>query len=766
MPRLSSKTKMFTSSLALLLAGEHVAASGVVSRIRGCCRRNRGPAVPGCGDQEDPLLTCDSSDAYADDTASGDDHRVMSPDVTEVVYGTDWEGMHEHFCEWFSVTSGITSEELQQQNPNANRVEKKADCVKRFGAQIEDQLVMRLEFVDDKKTGFVFGGDLTTRGNAGMRLAKMLVEFKTKYPKRVMLIIGNRDINQMWHAELDNVERDNYLPGPWYHPNAKKGAEVWLNEKEVAKPNCGLAAKYQAFKDSEAVKDQEQSQPYAAAWFGNNTGAGGDFKFRGEEIKIMTGVQPTGPEVAKSFQEHVDCKKKTGKSVILSALGLASYIGVFCDYLKAAQLVLVHGGVLYTHGQPVLWNSNKQWITSIGYVPVPLHKACTAEGCSWLRKVDTLSEWVAGVNNFAKDQVEEFAAANGQPLERRPKAFLLGNDTFGAAYLRRLANEKAGASLGLYGQPFNMYRSVAFNDTVVDLHINDTVVDLPYTSIDETTYYGGKGSEHIQFPPRNDGDKWTQALWKLLDAGVDGVPVTAAVMGHKPVGYMPMPYRIVGSLYDFIFVMADTSVHGFPWTPRTDTAAMIKFISAEGQTPAEVILGGVVESPKEHLDLEQQGAEHTLGGNGMAKLLPSEKGYEEKAVYEVAEFKARRDLGEFCRHVGARGLPSTFSFREQCTGEQAPEGSAGIWTYRGVLQQLADRIRARGAKIRYFSKTDAAKYNYKIVSQLLVTAGARSNSLPPASSRRGREQSQSPTRFRPSRSHSARRRSSSSSRRR
>jgi hypothetical protein len=43
---------------------------------------------------------------------------------------------------------------------------------------------------------FVFGGDLFDKGPGDIRLAKQLVALKRRYPTRVFLIMGNRDISK------------------------------------------------------------------------------------------------------------------------------------------------------------------------------------------------------------------------------------------------------------------------------------------------------------------------------------------------------------------------------------------------------------------------------------------------------------------------------------------------------------------------------------------------------------------------------------------
>ena len=54
----------------------------------------------------------------------------------------------------------------------------------------------KLEFTHENAY-FVFGGDAMDRGDGGIRFTRRLVEFKKRYPERVFLLAGNRDLNKI-----------------------------------------------------------------------------------------------------------------------------------------------------------------------------------------------------------------------------------------------------------------------------------------------------------------------------------------------------------------------------------------------------------------------------------------------------------------------------------------------------------------------------------------------------------------------------------------
>ncbi|CAJ1453795.1 unnamed protein product, partial [Effrenium voratum] len=54
----------------------------------------------------------------------------------------------------------------------------------------------KLEFANSSDT-FVFGGDVFDKGTGDLRIAQQLVHFKQRYPERVHLLAGNRDVNKL-----------------------------------------------------------------------------------------------------------------------------------------------------------------------------------------------------------------------------------------------------------------------------------------------------------------------------------------------------------------------------------------------------------------------------------------------------------------------------------------------------------------------------------------------------------------------------------------
>ncbi len=138
---------------------------------------------------------------------------------------------------------------------------------------------------------FVFGGDAIDRGPFGRRIAATLLDAKYRYPDRVVLLAGNRDINKL------RLSRE--LSG---EPPARAPSEVRGESSELLR------------------------------WILENTmGAKGAFGFRKDELRYEGG-DPEDADVVRSFLDDL------------------APDGVFTEYLAACQLAVTIGPTLFVHG--------------------------------------------------------------------------------------------------------------------------------------------------------------------------------------------------------------------------------------------------------------------------------------------------------------------------------------------------------------------------------------------------------------------------------
>jgi len=113
----------------------------------------------------------------------------------EIGYFTDVEGNYDYFQKYISISN-----------------------ILRYDSKDKESLVLK------DGAMFVFGGDVCDKGPGSIRITRQLVALKKKYSDRVILILGNRDVNKMrWTSELDENEISNLesVPGPYWVKEGK-----------------------------------------------------------------------------------------------------------------------------------------------------------------------------------------------------------------------------------------------------------------------------------------------------------------------------------------------------------------------------------------------------------------------------------------------------------------------------------------------------------------------------------------------------------------
>ena len=191
-----------------------------------------------------------------------------------------------------------------------------------------------LRLVDETTDFFVYGGDLFDKGNGDLRLCAQLVALKKRYPRRVFLLIGNRDINKLrFGAELDAGEVGDSGPGAGaaFTPPVPPGQRP---------PRLIDHLENHKLKDTRVER---------VKWMlGQTMGAAGTFENRRTEladIRSATGSdgdthsgavvsnEVTDEEVAASFYDSV-----------------ATEDGAVMQYLRHAQMGVCIGNTVFVHG--------------------------------------------------------------------------------------------------------------------------------------------------------------------------------------------------------------------------------------------------------------------------------------------------------------------------------------------------------------------------------------------------------------------------------
>mmetsp|Transcript_25218 Transcript_25218/g.39594 ORF Transcript_25218/g.39594 Transcript_25218/m.39594 type:complete len:238 (+) Transcript_25218:158-871(+) len=165
------------------------------------------------------------------------------------------------------------------------------------------QLSKVLDWKDERKqqldlrpgASFCFGGDVVDKGTGDIRVTTSLTDLKKRYPKRVFLIIGNRDGNKMRMAtELRKEILDDTLI------MEDRQFPYWVRDKDKIETVKDYLAK-----NPEENGGSENNLANRLRWMLKATmGSDGAFERRRLELQILQDRQKiSDDEVVKSFQE-------------------------------------------------------------------------------------------------------------------------------------------------------------------------------------------------------------------------------------------------------------------------------------------------------------------------------------------------------------------------------------------------------------------------------------------------------------------------------
>ncbi len=214
--------------------------------------------------------------------------------------------------------------------------------------------------------GFVHGGDLFDRGPGDIRLSRALCSLKRRFPDRVGLLLGNRDINKMrLTAELSlDVPPEKAFSAFW-DPKALTLAQ-YLSRKQL----------------SDTVTNRLK-------WALECTlGCPKTFEYRREELKLLLRKDNVSDdEVTQHFLDSVHGED-----------------GIYRDYLSLGVLALRVNETLYVHGAA----DNR----GLRFVPdTHLQFVQNAEEVVTGNYYDNIDEWIEKLNEFKDESLRQWIAA-------------------------------------------------------------------------------------------------------------------------------------------------------------------------------------------------------------------------------------------------------------------------------------------------------------------------------------------------------------------
>mmetsp|Transcript_38706 Transcript_38706/g.64204 ORF Transcript_38706/g.64204 Transcript_38706/m.64204 type:complete len:670 (-) Transcript_38706:447-2456(-) len=230
---------------------------------------------------------------------------------------------------------------------------------------------------------FVFGGDVVDKGGfvgGSIRTVRSLVRLKRKYPERVTLILGNRDLNKIrLTSELDSsqlaLSRLAAMPGPYWVPETKRVTpEMYLRKVAAAEHSIPES------KVSESQLATANTLANRIRWMLKETmGADGEFERRQEELVWLNGGSPVSEE--QTAQNFVDSVQQGG---------------FMRDFLLLGQLAVIVRNTLFVHGGVVKNSFCDGSTDAVGYIP------------GRAERVAHVVEWVDELNEWCRNQVQEW----------------------------------------------------------------------------------------------------------------------------------------------------------------------------------------------------------------------------------------------------------------------------------------------------------------------------------------------------------------------
>ena len=231
----------------------------------------------------------------------------------------------------------------------------------------------------DNHCYFVFGGDSVDKAPGDIRLCRALVSLKKRYPDRVFLLVGNRDLNKIrFTAELSkaDMERDiDDIPPPHWDPSAPT-LRTYL--EEVAKTR-GVAR-------AEDVNTRVERLRYMLK---HTLGCSDTFEYRRQELAILNECEVediSDEQVCDNFIHEVEHED-----------------GSLRQYLENANVAAVVGNTLFLHGAVD--------VNTMQCVPhhdtrfeLPKTRAQAGKVC------DDLMEWVSSLNEYLRVGLQDYQA--------------------------------------------------------------------------------------------------------------------------------------------------------------------------------------------------------------------------------------------------------------------------------------------------------------------------------------------------------------------
>eukprot|EP00966_Prymnesium_polylepis_P334389 7389761-Prymnesium_polylepis.3 len=241
----------------------------------------------------------------------------------------------------------------------------------------------------------IHGGDTCDKGGVmggSIRVVRTLCRLKRKYPNRVVLLLGNRDLNKLRMTSELNVSSKYYdrrlvaeavWPAPWV-PAAKRVTPELFIRKVLAK-------QLECDPDEVPAEDVDAADSLSnrLRWMYKETmGADGEFDRQWAEQAMLQGVR-----------KEMLSEEQVAQGIVRSMCAG----GWMRELLTLGQLAFIHRDTLFVHGGLAggPWEGSADGVDCFGYVP------------GWAERFDDARAWVHELNEWKQAQLAEWLE---QPL--------------------------------------------------------------------------------------------------------------------------------------------------------------------------------------------------------------------------------------------------------------------------------------------------------------------------------------------------------------
>eukprot|EP01090_Pellita_catalonica_P004420 TRINITY_DN14249_c0_g1_i1.p1 TRINITY_DN14249_c0_g1~~TRINITY_DN14249_c0_g1_i1.p1 ORF type:complete len:570 (+),score=109.32 TRINITY_DN14249_c0_g1_i1:45-1754(+) len=251
--------------------------------------------------------------------------------------------------------------------------------------------------------GFIFGGDVFDKGPGDLRLGAQLVSLKERYPKRVHLIMGNRDLNKLrYAAELhssDIARKIDEIPAPfWVKQRDRVSLRKYLTQ---------LSTTTTSSPSSSLDLEKFNTRTNRLKWMLIHTlGCPKTFEFRRQELQLLAEQAAISKGEKKDVKEIQITDDDVTQNMIDSVLNKT---GIVRRYLELSVPAVIVGDTLFVHGA-----AEKK---AVGWIPMDGHRyaviddAVSGGSIAGGRDVrDTMSarEWVDELCRFTARGMQDF----------------------------------------------------------------------------------------------------------------------------------------------------------------------------------------------------------------------------------------------------------------------------------------------------------------------------------------------------------------------